>query len=84
MVEANSVPSDYCVFSRASEDFYAFNQAEFVPCQFISAAQEGWVTTIPDDTIELLQDRADIEDSVRALNEPRGVELNELKRELGM
>jgi len=79
MVLAEGVASEYQEFDSPEGCFYSSGQAEIVESMFISANEPDWeiIKVVP-------EDQTDVEESLRALEEPEGIKLDDFKRELGL
>jgi len=82
MTEASIIPASFDLHEQAGESFHSFNQGKSIPCLFIEANTEGWKTVTPATAVKALQDKIDVEDSLRSLKEPKGIDLQDFRRQL--
>ncbi len=84
MAKASCAPTEYQSFGQeATSGFFSSGRAEPVPSVFCFATSEsGWRLTRYKTAGQGAEDEADIQDSLEALKEPRGISLDDLKRDL--
>ena len=89
MVRTSYMPTEY---QRLDDEtlttFFSSDRAESGPSSFcVATSKNGWKLTVhktPSQQEEQEEDEADIRDSLEALNEPRGISHEDLKRDLGI
>jgi hypothetical protein len=84
MTESSIVPGSFKLIDQEDESFYSFNQGEPVASMFVDASREGWKTVVYEAAVEALQNKIDIEDSLKSLKESEGVSLQDYRQELGV
>ena len=82
MTEASIIPVSFDLQEQAGESFHSFNQGKSIPSLFVEANSEGWKTVTSATAAKALQDKIDVEDSLRSLKEPKGVDLQDFRRQL--
>jgi hypothetical protein len=84
MARADYLPTEYSrVIQPEASTFFSSSQAYPVPTVFSVASEDtGWKVVKYSDGQEGAEDEADIQDSLEALEEPAGISLEDLKRDL--
>jgi len=84
MTEASIIPASFDLHEQADDSFHSFNQSGFIPSLVVYANHEGWKNVTSVAAVEALQDKIDVEDSLQSLEEAKGVNLQDFKRQLGV
>ena len=84
MTEATAKPAEYTEFSQPEDGFHSFNVGHPIPSQYLEATRAGWKVTVPQEHGEDAEQKADVQDSLEALKEEKGVDLGDFRRELGV
>ena len=84
MTEASIVPGSFKLIEQEDESFHSFNQGEPVASMFVDSSREGWKVELFEAAVEALQDKIDVEDSLKSLKESEGVSLQDFRQELGV
>jgi len=84
MTESSIVPGRFDLLEQADESFQSFNQGEPIVSMYVVASREGWKSVTYGAAIERLQDKVDVEDSIKSLTEDKGISLQDFRRELGV
>lgn len=80
MTDAIAIPADYEVRVQPEDSFQSFNAGDAIPSDFINAVQAGWISTKMSE--EALERSEDIHDSLKSLEEGKGIALGDLRSEL--
>ena len=84
MTEATAKPAEYTELVQQGDSFHSFNMGHCEPSQYVDAQCAGWKLTIHGQHDQNSEDEADIQDSLEALKESKGVDLEDFRRELGV
>jgi len=84
MTEATTIPAHYERFTQCVDSFQSFNAGDSIPASFVDAAKAGWTVVYGTVNVEDTECCADIQDSLKSLEEGKGISLEDLRGELGV
>ena len=82
MTNSTAIPAGYEQMDQHTDSFLSFNAGDSVPSEFVDAQQAGWTMTAYNADEDTLECQQDIQDSLEALEEGKGISLEELRSEL--